>query len=198
MAAVRGGMRTTALVLAAALAVAACGGSDDDAGSTTSTTAAAPSGPITVDDLADRCDELTPLVEALRGEAPESVDGQAAGPAGLNDFEYRTAHCLYAYEGDTPDDKNRVEIAIDSARDDRQGIQTMFGQGALTEIIEGLGYPATWHLGDGTESSATAQALVDTSIVRIRATAPGDDGAAYLEKPFMTAALAALLPQIAP
>lgn len=204
MAAVRGGSAmVAALVVACGLLLPACGddGGDDAAADDTTvstqpteTTVAAASGPLTVDNLAERCDELAPIVEALRGEAPVEVDGQEVMPVTDNGFEYVSAHCHFGYEGDTFSDKNRVDIYFDSAPDDRAGIQNLFGNAALTEIIEGLGYPASYYLGRGSDASATARALVGHNVVRVISTAPKEMAdAPFVQKGPLAAALAAVL-----
>lgn len=191
-------MKTDSMALKAATAViaallltplAACGGDADDGGGTDDTASSsadatpdvdssgtAGSGPITVENLADRCDELTSIVTVLRAEAPAEVKPSAVTNANNNGFKARTAHCTYAYEGDDFSDKNRVDVYIDSAPGDAAGMKAYWDEIASTQplmMLDGAD-EATWYTMTGTDAKSSARALIDDTMVSVRVTVPKD------------------------
>ena len=159
--------------------------------------AEAASGPITVENLAARCDELTAIVTTLRGEAPAEVEPSEVTGASYNGYRVRTAHCTYAYADDSFSDKNRVDIYLESAPGDPVGMKARWDEISAKERIPGIGDEASWFYQDAFDAKSSARALVGTEIVSVRITVPTDQAdAAYLEKAPAVTALKAVVAKL--
>lgn len=198
----RGRARSTLVVAAAlsltgALALSGCGNDPDEDQPATTTDVSVDTGdtdaptedggsseaaPLTVDTLAERCDLLASVAGGLRGERPEEVQASEASEATVNGFTYRTAHCTFAYAGDTFSDPNRVNIYLDSAPDDPDGLKEYWDSLAVTEPVSGIGDAASWYSRETVDAKSMARALLGSDIISVRVTVPKE----LAEEPFMT------------
>lgn len=138
--------------------------------------------PLTVDNLADRCELLASVAGGLRGERPEEVTVSEASGATFNGFRYRTAHCTYSYAGDTFSDPNRVDIYFESAPDDPDGMKEYWESISVTETVPGIGDAASWYTNDAFDARSSARALLGSDIISVRVSVPKE----LAEEPFMT------------
>lgn len=152
-------------------------------------------GPVTAENIADRCDELAAIVTTLRTEAPQEVKDSPAKNVTGNGFKYRSGHCTYAYEGDDFSDKNRVDIYADTAAGDAAGMKAHWDEIASTENLDGIGDAATFYTMPGVDAKASARALVDgETIISVRVTVPKTmEGSVFLSKAALASALEAVV-----
>lgn len=151
----------------------------------------AASGTITVETVADTCDEFTEVIAALRGEVPESVDSSAVTDVHVNSATYRSAECRWLYAGDEFTDQNRLSIQVNHADamtpEQREQMWTIL---AVTEPVTGVGDEGQWYYSAAIDVSASARALVGDTVVILRTTVPDDlEGAPWIAKDPMVAAL---------
>ncbi|MDT0202748.1 hypothetical protein [Nocardioides sp. AE5] len=199
----------TALGLAASLSLVGCG-ADTPGGNVvddewaTSPAARTPGDPVpntssdalTVDNLADQCDRLAPIVGSLRGSFPDEVTASAATDAEINGFGYRTAHCTYSYPGDSFSDPNRVDIYLDSASE-AAAMLAHWRTLASTEPVPGIGDDATWYSNTSADARSSARALVGSEVISVRVSVPKEMGEEqFLTKEALSVALGAVVAQL--
>lgn len=200
-----------ALAVAGLLVAAACGDDDGDTADDTTTTAddttttapGAGDGAITIDDLELRCDELTDIATELRGEAPASSEaaGDPPGPSEVQvDDEpgYVTSTCIYAYEGDSIADPNRVTLRIERAIADTPAVQdAIFDSLSFDTEIPDLGDAARYLNRTTVDTISLVHVRVGDSVATVRVGVPSDlEGEPYLAQEPMVAAAREFLDRI--
>lgn len=200
-------LRTNFVLAATVVALgsmSACGDDQAPATQTTDDQTATPAadsepsadGPLTVENLADRCESLVPIVTTLRAQPPVEVKESEAKNATGDGFEYRTAHCTFAYEGDDFSDPNRVDVYLDAAPDDIAGLKTHWESIATSEALAAIdgADAATWYTMTGVDAKSSARALVGDSIISVRVAVPKDmQDEVFMSKAALATALQAVV-----
>jgi hypothetical protein len=195
-----------AVAVAGLLAAAGCGdddGDDANAPDEPTTTAASGDGAVTIDDVELRCGELSDIATDLRGEAPESAEasGSPPGPVDVTvdgEVVYETAGCVYAYEGNTFQDPNRVTLQINRAVvDTPEARDAIFDSLAFDTEIPDLGDAARYSNRTTIDALSLVHVRVGDSVITVRVAVPGElENEPYLGQEPMVAAATAFLDRI--
>jgi hypothetical protein len=215
-----------ALALTLALAVAACGG-DDGAGTGAGDAAPAATdtpdgdttggdgdagdseGPITIEDIEHRCDELTDLVTGLRGEEPGGVEPSSTTDPGVHEIlvgddpGYEVAGCYYRYGDDTFSDPDRVLIGVErplpDRADDPDVTGTMWDMLAFDVEVDGLGDDARFVHRTTIDAMSALIVLDGATVSRVRVDVPADsEDAPFLRQGALEEAMHAVRERVEP